>query len=84
MKYEICGKVHVAWKHKMLHDVMLHDVIGGYQAIYSKKKRKMGHQILQLACKAGVLCSASELDFRPNESWGEPKNDSKAEFDTSK
>ena len=49
MKYEICGKVHVAWKHKMRHDVTLHDVIGGHQAIYSKKERKMGHPILELA-----------------------------------
>ena len=44
----IGGKVYVAWKQKMLHDV-----IGGHQAIYSKKERKkekkMGHPILQLA-----------------------------------
>ena len=25
-------KVYVAWKRKMLHDVSLHDVIGGHQA----------------------------------------------------
>ena len=31
----IGGKVYVAWKQKMLHDV-----IGGHQAIYSKKERK--------------------------------------------
>ena len=79
MKYEICGKVRVAWKHKMLRDVTLHDVIGGHQAIYSKKKRKM-----QLACKAGVFCCAIDLDFRLTESWGESKNDSKREVDASK
>ena len=28
----IGGKVYVAWKHKMLHDETLHDVIGGHQA----------------------------------------------------
>ena len=28
----ISGKVYVAWKRKMLHDVALHDVIGGHQA----------------------------------------------------
>ena len=27
----ISGKVYVAWKRKMLHDVALHDVIGGDQ-----------------------------------------------------
>ena len=28
----ISGDVYVAWKRKMLHDVVLHDVIGGHQA----------------------------------------------------
>ena len=28
----ISGKVYVVWKRKMLHDVALHDVIGGDQA----------------------------------------------------
>ena len=28
----ISGEVYVAWKRKMLHDVVLHDVIGGHQA----------------------------------------------------
>ena len=39
----IGGKVCVAWKHKMLHDVTLHNVIGRHQAytcIHSKKDRK--------------------------------------------
>ena len=37
----ICGKVYVAWKRKMLHDKMLHDIIGGHQAYI---RRFMGHQ----------------------------------------
>ena len=28
----ISGEVYVAWKRKMLHDAVLHDVIGGHQA----------------------------------------------------
>ena len=39
----IVGKVHVAWKRKMLHDV-----IGGHQE-YIFMKRYMAHRILQLA-----------------------------------
>ena len=31
--------VYVAWKHKMLHEVKLHDVVGRHQEIYSKKER---------------------------------------------
>ena len=27
----IVGKVYVAWKRKMLHDITLHDVVGGHQ-----------------------------------------------------
>ena len=39
----------VAWKQKMLHDIMLHDVIGGHQAyIHRKIHRNMGNLILQL------------------------------------
>ena len=39
-------KVYVAWKQKMLHDVMLHDVIGGHQAyIHRKIDRNMGNPI---------------------------------------
>ena len=42
-------KVYVAWKQKMLHDVMLHDVIGGHQAyIHRKIDRNKGNPILQL------------------------------------
>ena len=37
----------VAWKHKMLHDETLHDVIGGHQTSYIK--RFMKHRILKLA-----------------------------------
>ena len=37
----IGSKVCVAWKHKMLHDVTLHNVFGGHQAyIHSKKDWK--------------------------------------------
>ena len=37
------GKVYVAWKH-----LMLHDVIGGHQAHIDRKKDGiMGHQVLQ-------------------------------------
>ena len=39
----IVGKVYVAWKRKMLHDV-----IGGHQE-YIFMKRLMAHRILQLA-----------------------------------
>ena len=39
------GKIYVAWKRKMLHDVALHDVIGGHQAYI---ERFMAHQILHL------------------------------------
>ena len=43
-------KVYVAWKRKMLHDVALHDVIGGHQAyIHRKIDIFMGHRILHLA-----------------------------------
>ena len=31
--------VYVAWKHKMLHDLKLHDLVGRHQEIYSKKER---------------------------------------------
>ena len=34
----ISGKVYVAWKRKMLHDVGLHDVIGGHQAYIHRKR----------------------------------------------
>ena len=34
----IRGKVYVAWKRKMLHDVALLDVIGGHQAYIQRKK----------------------------------------------
>ena len=37
----MCGKVSVAWKRKMLHDKMLHDIIGGHQAYI---RRFMGHR----------------------------------------
>ena len=37
----ICGKVYVAGKRKMLHDKMLHDIIGGHQAYI---RRFMGHR----------------------------------------
>ena len=42
----IGGKVYVAWKHKMLHDETLHDVIGGHQAYI---QGFMGHRILKVA-----------------------------------
>ena len=35
----ISGKVYVAWKRKMLHDVTLHDVTGGHQAYIHRKKK---------------------------------------------
>ena len=31
------GKVYVAWKRRMLHDVKLHDVIGGHGAYIHRK-----------------------------------------------
>ena len=46
----ISGKVYVAWKREMLHDVTLHDVTGGHQAyIHRKKDLFMAHRILHLA-----------------------------------
>ena len=46
----ISGKVYVALKRKMLHDVTLHDVIGGHRAyIHRKKDIFMVHRILHLA-----------------------------------
>ena len=43
----ISGKVYVAWKRKMLHDVALHDVIGGHQAyILHVAKTTRGSRIL--------------------------------------
>ena len=36
----ISGKVYVAWKLKMLHDVALHDVIGAHQAYIQRIQRK--------------------------------------------
>ena len=46
----IRGKVYVAWKRKILHDVGLHDVIGGHQAyIHRKIGTFMAHRILHLA-----------------------------------
>ena len=44
----IGGKVYVAWKRIMLHDVTLQDLIGGHQA-YIKNILFMGHRIFQLA-----------------------------------
>ena len=43
----ISGKVYVAWKGKMLHDVALHDVISGHQAYMISLF--MAHRILHLA-----------------------------------
>ena len=37
-----------------------------------------------VACKASVFCSANDLDVELTEIWGEPKKDSKGEFDGSK
>ena len=46
----ISGKVYVAWKREMLHDVTLHDVTGGHQAYIQRKKDLfMAHRILHLA-----------------------------------
>ena len=46
----ISGKVYVAWKRKILHDVGLHDVNGGHQAyIHRKIGTFMAHRILHLA-----------------------------------
>ena len=43
----ISGKVYVAWKGKMLHDVELHDVIRGHQAYMISLF--MAHRILHVA-----------------------------------
>ena len=43
----ISGKVYVAWKGKMLHDVALHDVISGHQAYMISLF--MAHRILHVA-----------------------------------
>ena len=42
----ISGKVYVAWKGKMLHDVALHDVISGHQAYMISLS---AHRILHVA-----------------------------------
>ena len=41
------------------------------------------NRIYRLAYKAGVFCSAIDLNFRLTESWGESKNDSKGEVEAS-
>ena len=43
----ISGKVYVAWKGKILHDVALHDVISGHQAYMMSLF--MAHRILHVA-----------------------------------
>ena len=59
------GKVYVAWKHKMFHDVTLHDVIGGHQAICSKKEKKMWHPIFQLAkTTRGSRAALTRQDYK--------------------
>ena len=46
----ISGKVYVACKRKMFHDVTIHDVTGGHQAyIHRKKDLFMAHRIFHLA-----------------------------------
>ena len=59
----ISGEVYVAWKRKMFHDVVLHDVIGGHQ-VYIHARRD--YKLLSLAAFGRSLRENKPTKTRQN------------------